>query len=61
VKAISQEHLEGISSDLAQMSNWTREQTDEMLVVNGHFFLTKHAFGDNSKVSMNILIFNANV
>ena len=40
VNAISQVHLEGIYSNLVQMSTWTAQ----ILVVKGHCDLTKHIF-----------------
>lgn len=35
MKAMSQERLQGVSSSYVQMSNWTREWPDEILLAKG--------------------------
>lgn len=52
VNAISQECLEGISSNLVQTLTWTQGWTDSILVIKGECQcdLTKHVFGHNSRI-----------
>lgn len=49
----SQEHLEGISSNLAQTSTWTQRETHQHLVVKGHCGLTKLVFGQKPRIHAN--------
>lgn len=45
MNTISQEHLEGISSLLAQTITWTQGLANLILVVRGHCDFTKDIFG----------------